>query len=103
MIYRRRRYYRAAADESAQLHGEPATACAPATVGPLAGLFEQRREAAAPEVPMPLDFVHRARLVAAGYSAIDELEPATERELMSKGFTRAEARAIRAAVAALTA
>jgi hypothetical protein len=95
MIYRRRRYLRAKADEAQFTFGE----CG--QKDPIAAMHEQTLEATPAVETMPDGFPHAAKLAERGYSALDELRFATEAELQKKGFSRGEARTIVAAVKAV--
>lgn len=67
--------------------------------GELAGTMRVIRDAI-PGTQLPEVFPFRAQVVAAGYSAVEDLQDATEDELAQRGLTRRQARAVLAACAA---
>lgn len=58
------------------------------------------KQEAEPGTPLPDDFPYRARLVARGYSALEDLSGADECELTEQGFTTREASQILTAASA---
>ena len=55
------------------------------------------KQEAEPGTPLPPDFPHRDRLVASGYSAIEDLDGADECELGAIGLSSRDAQAVLAA------
>lgn len=62
----------------------------------MAGAWQAKQEAE-PGTALAVDFPYRSRLVAAGYSAVEDLDGATSEELQQSGFTPREAAAVLAA------
>ena len=61
------------------------------------------KQAARPGTDLPDDFMHRARLVEAGYSTVEDIDGAAADELQKRaGLQRREALAVLTQIAALT-
>lgn len=84
-----RRYYRLRAEALRQQAAEA-----------VAAVYEAKAEAQ-PGTQFPDNFPLRDRLIAAGYSVVEELRGATADELVAKGFTRRQAERILEALAGL--
>jgi hypothetical protein len=65
----------------------------------LGGVYRQIRDDVA-GTPLPDSMPHRAEVLAAGYSAVEDLQDATEDELARRGLSRRQARAVIAALKA---
>jgi len=66
----------------------------------LAGVFRKIRDDV-PGTPFPENFPRRADLIAAEYAAIEDLQDATEDELVGRGLSRRAARSVLSALAEL--
>lgn len=64
------------------------------------GVF-RARAAEVPHTDLPADFPLRSKLVAVDYSAVEDLDGATESELVALGLSTYQARAVLAAFALL--
>jgi hypothetical protein len=58
----------------------------------------QAKQEAEPGTSLAADFPYRSRLVAAGYSTVEDLDGATVDELKQAGFSEREASAVLAAI-----
>jgi hypothetical protein len=66
----------------------------------IGGVYRRIRDEV-PGTDLPSDFPRRAEVLAAGYSAVEDLQDVTEDELVERGMSRRAAKTVIAALAAL--
>lgn len=77
-------------------------ACADRQDDDLAAVWRAKQEALTGQ-DLPDDFIHRAALVAAGYSTVEDIDGASADELVKRaGLSRREGLAVLTQIAALT-
>jgi hypothetical protein len=67
----------------------------------LGGVYRKIRDTEVSGTDLPADFPRRSEVLAAGYAAVEDLQDATEDELVRRGMSRRAAKSVLSALAAM--